>query len=51
MIRIHFNQPFLTGKEAHYIYQAVYGEGKLSGNGKFTRLCHTFFEKKYGLTC
>ena len=48
MIRIHFNQPFLTGKEAHYIYQAVYGEGKLSGNGKFTRLCHTFFEKKYG---
>ena len=56
MIRIHFNQPFLTGKEAHYIYQAVYGEGKLSGNGKFTRLSHSFFEKKYGfrkclLTC
>lgn len=47
MIKIHFNQPFLTGKEAHYIYQAVYSEGKLSGNGKFTRLCHEFFEKKY----
>jgi dTDP-4-amino-4,6-dideoxygalactose transaminase len=48
MIKIHFNQPFLTGKEAHYIYQAVYTEGKLAGNGKFTRLCHEFFEKKYG---
>lgn len=47
MIRIHFNQPFLTGKEAHYIYQAVYGEGKLSGNGKYTRLCHEFFEHTY----
>ena len=29
---IPFNKPFLTGKEAHYIYQAVYS-GKLSGNG------------------
>jgi dTDP-4-amino-4,6-dideoxygalactose transaminase len=47
MIRIHFNQPFLTGKEAHYIYQAVYGEGKLSGNGKYTKLCHSFFEERY----
>jgi len=47
MIRIHFNQPFLTGKEAHYIYQAVYGEGKLSGNGKYTKLCHSFFENRY----
>jgi len=48
MIRIHFNQPFLTGREAHYIYQAVYSEGKLSGNGKFTKLCHEFFQKNYG---
>lgn len=29
---IPFNKPFLTGKEAHYMYQAVYA-GKLSGNG------------------
>ena len=27
---IPFNKPFLTGKEAHYMYQAVY-TGKLSG--------------------
>lgn len=44
---ISFNKPFLTGKEAHYMYQAVY-TGKLSGNGVFTKKCQEFFEKKYG---
>lgn len=44
---IHFNKPFLTGKEAHYMYQAVY-TGKLSGNGVFTKKCQSFFEEKYG---
>ena len=44
---IHFNKPYLTGKEAHYIYQAVY-TGKLSGNGIFTKKCQEFFEQKYG---
>lgn len=44
---IPFNKPYLTGKEAHYIYQAVY-TGKLSGNGVFTKKCQTFFEKQYG---
>ena len=43
----HFNKPYLTGKEAHYIYQAVY-TGKLSGNGVFTKKCQEFFEQKYG---
>jgi dTDP-4-amino-4,6-dideoxygalactose transaminase len=33
---IDFNRPHLTGKEAHYMYQAVYN-GKLSGNGEFTK--------------
>ncbi|MBR3960009.1 MAG: dTDP-4-amino-4,6-dideoxygalactose transaminase [Bacteroidales bacterium] len=47
MIRIPFNKPFLTGKEAHYMYQAVY-TGKLSGNGVFTKKCQQFFEEKYG---
>lgn len=42
-----FNKPFLTGKEAHYMYQAVY-TGKLSGNGDFTKKCQNFFEAKYG---
>lgn len=44
---IPFNKPYLTGKEAHYMYQAVY-TGKLSGNGVFTKRCQEFFEKKYG---
>lgn len=44
---IPFNKPFLTGKEAHYIYQAVYS-GKLSGNGVYTKKCHNFFEEQYG---
>ena len=44
---IPFNKPYLTGKEAHYMYQAVY-TGKLSGNGVFTKKCQTFFENQYG---
>jgi len=47
MIKIPFNRPFLTGKEVHYMYQAVY-TGKLSGNGVFTKKCQQFFEDKYG---
>ena len=44
---IPFNKPFLTGKEAHYMYQAVYS-GKLSGNGVYTKKCQKFFEEHYG---
>ncbi len=40
---IPFNKPFLTGKEVHYMYQAVY-TGKLSGNGVFTKRCEDFFQ-------
>jgi dTDP-4-amino-4,6-dideoxygalactose transaminase len=45
--RIPFNKPYLTGKEMHYIYQAVYS-GKISGNGLFTQKCQQFFEQHYG---
>lgn len=44
---IPFNKPYLTGKEAHYMYEAVF-KGKLSGNGEFTKRCQKFFEAKYG---
>lgn len=44
---IDFNRPHLTGKETHYIYQAV-AEGKLSGNGAFTKKCQNYFEERYG---
>lgn len=46
-MNIPFNKPYLTGKEAHYMYQAV-AEGKLSGNGAFTKRCQQFFEERYG---
>ena len=46
-MKILFNKPYLTGKETHYIYDAV-SSGKISGNGKYTQLCHEFFEKRYG---
>ena len=46
-MNIPFNKPHLTGKEAHYMYQAV-AEGKLSGNGAFTKRCQHFFEERYG---
>lgn len=44
---IDFNRPHLTGKEAHYMYQAV-SKGKLSGNGDFTKKCQQFFQDRYG---
>lgn len=44
---IPFNKPHLTGKETHYIYDAV-STGKISGNGKYTKMCQEFFEQKYG---
>ena len=44
---ISFNKPYLTGKEAHYMYQAVY-DGKISGNGEFTKRCQKYFEDRYG---
>ncbi len=45
---IAFNRPFLTGKETDYIKEAV-ESGQLSGNGKFTKLCHSFFEDHYAI--
>ena len=45
-MNIPFNKPYLTGKEMHYMYEAVH-TGKLSGNGKFTKKCQEFFEKEY----
>lgn len=46
---IPFNKPYLTGKEGHYIYQAVFS-GKISGDGMFTKKCHQLLERKYGFS-
>jgi dTDP-4-amino-4,6-dideoxygalactose transaminase len=46
-MNIQFNKPHLTGKETHYIYDAV-STGKLSGNGKYTQLCQNYLKERYG---
>jgi dTDP-4-amino-4,6-dideoxygalactose transaminase len=44
---IPFNKPYFTGKEYHYINEAI-NSGKISGNGLFTKKCHEFLQSKYG---
>ena len=44
---IPFNKPYIIGKELIYIEDAV-KTGKLSGNGKYSKLCHKFFKERYG---
>jgi dTDP-4-amino-4,6-dideoxygalactose transaminase len=45
---IPFNIPYLTGKELHYIAQAI-SAGHISGNGQFTKKCQYFFEERWGI--
>jgi len=45
---IPFNKPHLTGQETKYIEDAV-RSGKISGDGMFTKKCHTFFESRYAM--
>ncbi len=44
---IPFNKPYMTGKELWLIAQA-HSNGHLSGDGAFTKLCHTWLENKTG---
>lgn len=46
-MKIPFNKPHFTGKEAEYIYEAI-SKGKLSGNGDFSKRCQSYFENRYG---
>lgn len=43
---IPFNQPFLTGQETTYLIDAVNSK-KISGNGKYTQMCHDYFVNHY----
>ena len=45
---IPFNKPYLTGKEMHYIAQAVARHG-ISGDGPFTRGCARVLEERFGI--
>jgi dTDP-4-amino-4,6-dideoxygalactose transaminase len=45
--KIHFNRPFMTGKEHYYIAEAKFGN-MLAGDGPFTKRCHKWLEHKSG---
>lgn len=44
---INFNVPPFTGKEMHYIKQAVENQ-KICGDGEFTKKCNSWIEEKTG---
>lgn len=44
---IPFNWPYMTGKELHYISEAHFN-GKLAGDGPFTKHCHNWLEQNSG---
>lgn len=43
--KIHFNRPYMTGKELYYIAEAKFGD-KLAGDGTFTKRCHSWLEEQ-----
>ncbi|MBK9735145.1 MAG: dTDP-4-amino-4,6-dideoxygalactose transaminase [Saprospiraceae bacterium] len=45
--KIPFNKPYLSGHETEYIADAVHS-GKISGDGKYTKKVHQFFESNQG---
>ncbi|HWN97841.1 MAG TPA: dTDP-4-amino-4,6-dideoxygalactose transaminase [Blastocatellia bacterium] len=46
--KIPFNKPFITGKEAGYISQAI-SSGNIAADGPFTRACARLLEDQYGI--
>lgn len=46
-MKIPFNKPFLTGRELAYIKHA-HENGRLSGDGEYTKKCHGWLEKAIG---
>src|ERR1700730_1545331 len=47
IMRIPFNNPFMTGKELWYIAQA-HANGHLAGDGEFTKRCNAWIEQRVG---
>lgn len=45
--RIPFNWPHMTGKELYYIAEAHF-QGRLAGDGPFTKRCHGWLEERTG---
>ena len=42
-----FNKPYCSGHELKYMAE-VCKSTTMSGNGTYTKLCHKFFEERYG---
>ncbi|CAG0997625.1 dTDP-4-amino-4,6-dideoxygalactose transaminase [Anaerolineales bacterium] len=49
MIKVDFNKPVTVGNEFEYMRQAI-ANVKISGDGVFTKKCHTFLESELGVT-
>lgn len=47
-MKVPFNIPHITGQESKYITDVIASK-KLSGNGKYTQLCHKWFKERFGL--
>ncbi len=47
-MKVPFNIPHITGQESQYINDVIETK-QLSGNGKYTGLCHNWFKEKFGI--
>jgi dTDP-4-amino-4,6-dideoxygalactose transaminase len=48
-LRIPFNRPYFSGSEFEFIQQAI-ADWQLSGDGTFTKKCHTLLESELGIS-
>ena len=48
MYKTPFNKPFIVGRELYNIAESVIG-GHLSGDGKYSKLCNQWLEKRLGV--
>ena len=47
-LKVDFNRPIIVGRELAYIQQAI-DNGHISGDGPFTKKCHSFLETELGV--
>ncbi len=47
-IKVDFNKPCIVGKEYEYMADSI-KESHISGDGKYSRLCHSLLEKQLGV--
>ncbi len=47
-MKIKLFKPYITGNESKYIHDILDNRMDMSGDGKYTKLVHSFLEKRYG---